>query len=44
MQFCMVLGELTKMISEHTVVADSKTFLLGGETLCGALSTLEARK
>ena len=43
-QLCIVLGELTRMISEHVVVKDSKTFSLGGETLCGALTTLEARK
>ena len=44
MQLGIFLGELTRVISEHTVVKDSKTFSLGGETLCGALTTLEARK
>ena len=42
-QLCLVLGELARMISEHAVVKDSKTYSLGGERLCGALTSLEVR-
>ena len=43
MQLRVVLGELARMISEHAVVKDSKTYSLGGERLCGALTSLEVR-
>ena len=44
MQLGIVLGEPARLIREHTVVKDSKNFSLGGETLCGALTSLEVRK